>query len=234
MGYAGYMTLEKLYAALGGKAAAAFRKANKGIAELLPAQEKALSAGLLSENLLVCTPTASGKTLIAEIAALDMILNKGKKVLYLVPLKALASEKYKALKGKYEGVRVATSYGDLDEVDPRLGQADLIITTTEKMDSLLRHRIPWVSEIGYVVVDEIHLLNDPSRGPTLEVLIVLLQSIVPDVRLLGLSATIGNPEELAAWLSARLVMDAWRPVRLEKGIYTEKKLVFYEKDEDGA
>ena len=77
-----------------------------------------------------------------------------------------------------------------------------------------------------VVVDEIHLLNDPGRGPTLEVLITLLRKTLPTLQLIGLSATIGNPEELAAWLEAKLILDAWRPVRLDKGVYLDGKIAF--------
>jgi len=78
-----------------------------------------------------------------------------------------------------------------------------------------------------VIVDEIHLLNDPERGPTLEILITLLKQLLPKMQLLGLSATIGNPEELASWLGAELVLDDWRPVKLEEGVYLAGDLTFH-------
>ena len=82
--------------------------------------------------------------------------------------------------------------------------------------------------VGVVVIDEIHLLNDPSRGPTLEVLITLLRRVLKNLQIVGLSATIGNPEELAEWLGARLVEDDWRSVKLRKGVYLNVQLEFVE------
>lgn len=199
-----------------------------GINELRPAQKKAIDAGLLdAKSILVCTPTASGKTLIAELAATTTILNRGRKAVYIVPLKALASEKHKefSLKhGRY--LKVALSIGDTDQADTHLGNYDLIVCTAEKLDSLIRHQAPWLSQIGCVIVDEIHLLNDASRGPTLEILLTILKRVIKDAQVLGLSATIGNPEELAAWLQANLVRDDWRPVPLHKGVYWNGKVEF--------
>ena len=195
----------------------------KGIQELRPAQEKAINAGLLEgENLLVCTPTASGKTLIAEFAAVKHILEGNGKVIYIVPLIALANQKFKDFKERYEKLfKIALSIGDYDSADPYLLNYDLIICTSEKLDSLTRHHAPWLHSINCVVVDEIHLLNDVSRGPTLEVLITTLRKILPKIQIIGLSATIGNPKELAKWLDAKLVVDDWRPVPLKKGVYLQ-------------
>lgn len=187
---------------------------------LRPAQEKSLKKGLLAgKSMLICTPTASGKTLIAELAALKSIMNREGKAIYIVPLKALATEKFKDFKKRYgEFIKVGLSIGDLDAKDPYLAEYDLIVATSEKLDSLIRHRSPWISEVGVVVVDEIHLMNDPSRGPTLEILITILRQLLKDVQIVALSATIGNPKELAEWLNAELVEDDWRPVKLYKGV----------------
>lgn len=200
----------------------------KEIAELRPAQEKAINAGLLEgKSLLVCTPTSSGKTLIAELAAITTILNQKRKAVYIVPLKALANEKYNDFKNRYGSfVKVALSIGDLDSSDSYLADYDLIITVSEKLDSLIRHYAPWISMVGVVIVDEIHLLNDPQRGPTLEVLITILRQLLKNVQLIALSATIGNPEELAEWLNAELVLDDWRPVKLRKGVYLDGEVEF--------
>lgn len=198
----------------------------QGIRELRPAQRKALDAGILDgESVLVCTPTASGKTLIAELAILRQV-RLGKKAVYIVPLKALGSEKYREFR-KRHAFRTGLSIGDYDSADAKLAEYDLIIVTAEKLDSLLRHHTPWLSRVGLVVVDEIHLMNDPGRGPTLEILITMLRRLVKP-QFLGLSATIGNPEELAAWLDARLVQDDWRPVRLDKGVYVDGTIDFPE------
>ena len=80
--------------------------------------------------------------------------------------------------------------------------------------------------VAVVIVDEIHVLNDTGRGPTLEILITILRQLLPKVQLIALSATIGNPEELAAWLGAGLVVDSWRPVKLHQGVYREGVITF--------
>ncbi len=201
---------------------------SREIKELRPSQEKSINAGLLSgQNLLVCTPTASGKTLIAELAALTTILNKNGKAIYIVPLKALATEKYNHFKNRYGHlIKVALSIGDTDSAETYLANYDFIICTAEKLDSLLRHHAPWISMVRTVIIDEIHLLNDPGRGPTLEILITILRQVLKSMQLLGLSATIGNAEELSAWLDARLVKDTWRPVKLSQGIYFDGAIDF--------
>lgn len=201
----------------------------KEISKLRPAQEKSIKKGLLEgRNLLVCTPTASGKTLIAELAALKSIIEGRGKAVYIVPLKALASEKYGDFKRRYgKVVKVALSIGDIDSADLYLADYDLLVATSEKMDSLLRHNAPWVSNIATIIIDEIHLLNDTERGPTLEILLTILKQLLKNVQVIGLSATIGNAEELAEWLNAELVVDDWRPVKLHKGIYFDGGIEFY-------
>jgi len=203
---------------------------NEGIDELRPSQEKAINAGLFeNKNLLVCTPTASGKTLIGELVATKKIVERYGKTVYIVPLKALANDKYKEFKKKYSKLfKVALATGDPDQEDTFLSNYDFIICTAEKLDSLIRHHAPWLKDVAVVIVDEIHLLNDPSRGPTLEILITILKNMLKNVQILGLSATIGNPEELADWLDAKLVQDDWRPVELKKGIYFNGEIEFHE------
>lgn len=190
-----------------------------GYSELNPAQKLAVDAGLLEgKNLVVAAPTASGKTLIAEIAALNVI-RKNRKVVYIVPLKALASEKHDEFTEKYEklGIRVAVSIGDMDSSDPWLASKDLIIVTSEKLDSLMRHGIEWINDVGLVIADEIHLLDSANRGPTLEVTLTRLRQFV-NPQILGLSATISNHEELAEWLGAEAVKSDYRPITLYRGL----------------
>lgn len=208
------------------KAKEVLKKEN--ITKLRPAQEKAIKAGLFKgKNLLICTPTASGKTLIAEMAAAKQILEDKGKTIYIVPLVALASEKHKEFKRKYRHLfKIALSIGDYDSSDTQLIDADLIICTAEKLDSLIRHHTPWLKFVSLVVIDEIHLLNDVSRGPTLEIIITVMKKLLPKVQLLALSATIGNPKELAEWLDAELVIDNWRPVPLKKGVYLQGEVEF--------
>jgi len=205
-----------------------YNKISGKFKKLRPAQEKALKAGLLDrKNLLVCTPTASGKTLIAEIAMLQEIYNEKGKAVYVVPLKALASEKYNEFKNKYKDVKVALSIGDTDASDTYLDNYDIIITVSEKLDSLIRHKSSFLRHVSTVIIDEIHLLNDPNRGPTLEVVLTILRRILKKAQFIALSATIGNPKELAEWLDAELVLDDWRPVELKQGIYHDGDLEFY-------
>lgn len=212
---------EKLYSIL-----------EKDIGKLRPAQAKAVEHGLFdNKNLLICTPTASGKTLIAEMAAVKNIIEKQGKAIYIVPLKALANEKFKEFKKKYGSLfKIALSIGDIDSADPYLANYDFIFTTSEKLDSLIRHHSPWLKYVKTIIVDEIHLLNDPGRGPTLEILITILRKLLSKMQFIGLSATIGNPKELAEWLDAELVIDKWRPVILEEGIYLNGQVEFKEKN----
>ncbi|PIN69223.1 hypothetical protein COV93_06335 [Candidatus Woesearchaeota archaeon CG11_big_fil_rev_8_21_14_0_20_43_8] len=202
----------------------------RGIAELRPCQVKSIDAGLFRRrNLLVCTPTASGKTLVAEMAALSSLFDNHGKAIYIVPLKALASEKYKDFKQKYAGLfKVAMSVGDTDSSDTHLARYDIILMTSEKLDSLIRHHCPWLQDVGCIIIDEIHLMDDISRGPTLEILITILRKLLPAVHLVALSATIGNPGELASWLGAEPILDTWRPVRLFKGLYREGEVRFFD------
>lgn len=202
---------------------------NKKIDELNPAQIKAVKAGVLDgKNMVVCTPTGSGKTAIATFAITKALTKKKGKAIYLVPLRALANEKYSDYKKLFEGTgfEVGISTGDFDSKTELLDRYDLLILTNEKLDSLIRHNVPWLKHISVVVVDEIHMMNDTDRGPTLEIIITLLKQLLKNMQIIGLSATIGNPHELAEWLGAELIIDDWRPVKLHKGIYLGGKIEF--------
>ncbi|GAB4388178.1 MAG: ATP-dependent DNA helicase [Thermodesulfovibrionales bacterium] len=201
-----------------------------GTRELYPPQALAVEAGLLSgdESFVVSAPTASGKTLIAEMAVLKVFFEGAGKAVYLVPLRALAAEKYAELTEKYgpTGMRVTLSTGDLDSADPWLQGADVIIATNEKMDSLIRHHTPWLAEVRLVVADEVHLMGDPHRGPTLEVVLTRLRAMARRMRFIALSATIPNADEMAGWLGARLVRSDWRPVPLREGVFHNGAVIF--------
>jgi len=205
-----------------------------GIIELYPPQEEAIKAGALEErNLVLASPTASGKTLVAEFCALKQILEKNAKTIYLTPLRALANEKFEEFKKytpikKTDGtrIRIGISTGDYDSSDPWLERYDIIITTNEKADSLLRHRAKWMDEISLVIADEVHLLNDAERGPTLEVVLARLMQINPEMQILALSATINNVEEIAEWLKAHYVTTEWRPILLKEGVVLHDEIQF--------
>jgi len=199
----------------------------QGIEELYPPQQQAVPHALGGSNLVVAVPTASGKSLIAYLAALKQVLEKGGKVLYVVPLRALASEKYEDLRA-FEplGVRTVVSVGDFDTPDPGLEDFDIIVATSEKADSLLRHKSHWLDSITLVVADEVHLIHDPNRGPTLEVTLAKFRKLNPRLQVIALSATIKNSEELAEWLGAQHVSSDWRPVPLKEGVYLDGWISF--------
>ena len=200
---------------------------NDGITELYPPQADAIPVIFNEKNLLLSIPTASGKSLIAYLAILNNLQKYAGKALYIVPLIALAKEKYEELKAfESLGFKVGISTGDLDDTDPRLSRYDIIVCTSEKADSILRHKISWIQEIGIVVIDEIHLIHDPSRGPTLEVLIARFQAMRQKIQIIGLSATIANATEMALWLNATLIQSDWRPVPLHEGIFYQDSIHF--------
>ena len=194
-----------------------FRKLylSEGFADLYPPQEASVSAGILGQgNMILSTPTASGKTFAAELA-IARALSQGKKAVYVVPLKALAYEKFKEFK-KYEklGFVVQIEVGDLDSSKiARKPRFDVLVATAEKCDSIMRSKPEWFGEVGLLVLDEIHLIGS-DRGPVYEIISTKLRTMYPNLRVIGLSATIGNSEELSSWLSAKLVSSSWRPVEL--------------------
>jgi helicase len=212
--------------------------AKEGLDELYPPQQHAIEAGVLNgKNLVLASPTASGKTLVAELCILQHVLEHRGKAIYLAPLRALASEKFKEFqrysaikKPNGDHVRAGISTGDYDSSDPWLGRYDIILCTNEKADSLLRHKAPWMSELTLVVADEVHLLTEQQRGPTLEVVLTRLTEINPNIQVLALSATVRNAEEVGSWLKAGSVTTDWRPVPLREGIYHDNQVQF----RDGA
>ncbi|MFI5383407.1 MAG: ATP-dependent DNA helicase, partial [Methanosarcina thermophila] len=114
--------------------------------------------------------------------------------------------------------------------DVGLGVNDIIVATSEKTDSLLRNETVWMQEISVVVADEVHLIDSPDRGPTLEITLAKLRKMNPSCQILALSATIGNADELAAWLEAGLVLSEWRPTELREGVFFNG--TFYCKDRE--
>jgi helicase len=181
----------------------------------------------------LASPTASGKTLIAELASMKHVLEKQGKVIYLSPLRALASEKYEEFqkyiqitKSNGKKVSVGISTGDFDDVDNWMERYDVIVTTNEKADSLLRHRTKWLDNISLVIADEVHLLNDAERGPTLEIVLARLMQVNPRIQILALSATITNVDEIAGWLNAKYIVTEWRPINLKEGVLLQDEIQY--------
>lgn len=227
-----------------------------GYDSLYPIQEQAISNGLLrGENLLITSPTASGKTLIAIMAALKK-MEKKEKVIYMTPLRSLATEKYhdflelnsinfsnnnhnnknlatvtkkidfekKYLAKKKKGDRkksfiVKLAMGNYDSPGNDLLNADIVILTNEKLDALIRNDSELLSNVGLFVIDEIHLMGDKDRGPTLEMMITKIKRFYQEAQILALSATVSNSKDIAEWLNCKLIENNWRPTELLEGVY---------------
>ncbi|ACM56801.1 DEAD/DEAH box helicase [Halorubrum lacusprofundi] len=196
--------------------------AEQGIRELYPPQAAAVDAGVCeSENVVAAVPTASGKTFIAELA----LLTADGPGLYVCPLRALAREKYEAF-AALPGVDAAISTGDFDASGEALAGNDVVVATSEKVDSAIRNGASWVDDLACVAVDEVHLLGAERRGPTLEVTLATLRRRNPELQVVALSATVDNPEAIAEWLNATLVKSEWRPVDLRTGVAVDGDVTF--------
>ena len=196
---------------------------------LLPVQYLAVRAGVLrGENTLVVSATGSGKTLIGELAGVPKAM-KGEKFLFLTPLVALANQKYREFKRKYEtlGLKVAIKVGgnrikakgELNLPDSNIANADIIVGTYEGIDFLIRSgKSHLLDNLGLVLIDEIHTISDEERGLRLNGLIKRIRHLFPNTQIIGLSATIKNPKTLSDDFKMKLVQYKERPVPLERHI----------------
>ena len=214
---------------------------SEGYEELFEPQEQSVKAGLFDEkkNFLITIPTASGKTLIAMLAILSHLSKHKTKVVYLTPLRALTSEKFEEFK-KLEKlnlgrkIKVALSTGDSKEKKEKLEDADVIFLTNESMDANLAFQKDWIYDIGLVVSDEIHLIGDNTRGPTLEIILTRFKSGFigkNPPKIIGLSATISNSDELADWLNCELVESTFRRVPLSEAVYSRHIITNQDREE---
>jgi len=197
---------------------------SQGFKKLYPPQQESVEAGLLDgQSVLVSAPTASGKTLIAMLAILGYLSRNSGRVVYLSPLRALASEKFSEFK-KMEKIalgrkiKAAISTGDFGNLGMGLRLGNVLVLTNEKMDYLIRHNAEWVDDVGLVIADEVHLIGDRDRGPTLEMVLSRLKQLEPRPQIVGLSATVSNSDEIAGWLDCSLVESDWRPVPLSEWV----------------
>ena len=206
---------------------------NEGIEELYPPQEEGVDDVLNGNNCVFAYPTASGKSLLAYLGIIKRVMEEGGKALYIVPLRALASEKLDELR-RFEqlGIKVGLSMGNYDNPDPTLKENDVIIATSEKADSLLRHNVDWLSQLNCVVADEVHLVNDRERGATLEVTLSKLKQANPSSQIIALSATIRNSDMIADWLDAEHHKSEWRPVELRKGVFHKNRVKYADASEE--
>lgn len=193
---------------------------------LMPVQSLSMGAGLLGgKNQLVVSATATGKTLIGEIAGVNNILSGRGRMMFLVPLVALANQKYDQFTKKYASLGLTTAIR-VGQNRIRTGKrhrmrtsldSDIIVGTYEGLDHLLRSGgARRLGSVGTVVMDEVHMIQDPERGPRLDGLIARLRFMYPQCQFIYLSATVGRPGELAVALGSVLVEYEERPVPLER------------------
>lgn len=180
------------------------------IEEYNPAQQAVIDSGYLEKdnNFIISIPTASGKTVLGVLASLKILL-KGGKVVYAVPLVSLQNEKYKEFK-------VFEKFGYKVGKHPR--SSDISVMVFESFDALTRFSLNTLHEIDLIVVDEFHMIGDYSRGPTIECAITRIKEQNKSIRIIALSATLQNMDEMAHWLEAEVVTHDYRPVPLHKEV----------------
>ncbi len=168
-------------------------------------------------HVIVVAPTGAGKTVIGELALIRAVKQDRRKGVWLVPARALAGE-LGGLRERWarHGIKVEVLTGESNLSSDRLKRADIWIATTEKFESLCRRTSlqDAVADVSCIVVDEIHLIGDPGRGATLEALLARLRFLSDTTRVVGLSATVTNADDLATWLGAQLLRSTWRPTVL--------------------
>ncbi|MEO0373759.1 MAG: DEAD/DEAH box helicase [Cyanobacteria bacterium P01_A01_bin.17] len=196
---------------------------------LSPAQQTILESGLLTIgfNCVLQMPTGSGKTWLAE-QAIENVLNRNQRAIYLTPLRALASELTSRWQQRFAPKAVGVFTGDYtaQAYPVPYQQAQLLVMTPEKLDACIRSwrsHWHWLPEVDLVVVDELHLLGDPHRGSRLEGALLRLMRLNPFARILGLSATLGNRQELADWLNGVEYVSSWRPIPLSWQVVRYKR-----------
>ena len=199
-----------------------------GIKTLHPPQAEAMPSILAGRNTMLCIPTACGKSLVAFMGLVNQIMtrNVGSRGIYIVPLKALASEKLEELKqlGESLGLKIGLGIGDAPNEAKQIDDCDILVCTSEKLDSLMRSKSEVLRRVSVVVADEFHLVNDSHRGPTMEINLARIRHLLPEAQIITLSATVGNSQDLADWLDSDLIVSQWRPVSLEYATLAELDL----------
>ena len=182
-------------------------------------------------NLVLQMPTGTGKTHRAA-TAIHEACNRGRRAIYLAPTRALANELHARWSGLWEDLKVGIftgDYGSEQDYPVPFVCADVLIMTPERLDICTRqwrHYWKWLPLVDLLVVDEIHLLADPNRGARLEGTVIRMRELNPFVRVLGLSATLGNGPQLAEWLDGIFFQSTQRKIQTEW-----KTVVFSKADE---
>lgn len=180
------------------------------IKEFNPAQKAVIESGYLEDksNYIISIPTASGKTVLGILPALKTILNGGKAI-YAAPLLSIQNEKVKEFKAFEEhGIKVGKHPSN----------SDLSVIVFESFDALTRFSWNVLREVDTLIIDEFHMIGEYSRGPTLESAITRAKIINPSLRIIALSATLKNIDEIEQWLDGKTVEHDYRPVPLNKEV----------------
>lgn len=180
------------------------------IKEFNPAQKAVIESGYLEDksNYIISIPTASGKTVLGILPALKTILNGGKAI-YAAPLLSIQNEKVKEFKAFEEhGIKVGKHPSN----------SDLSVIVFESFDALTRFSWNVLREVDTLIIDEFHMIGEYSRGPTLESAITRAKIINPSLRIIALSATLKNIDEIEQWLDGKTVEHNYRPVPLNKEV----------------
>lgn len=180
------------------------------IKEFNPAQKAVIESGYLEDksNYIISIPTASGKTVLGILPALKTILNGGKAI-YAAPLLSIQNEKVKEFKAFEEhGIKVGKHPSN----------SDLSVMVFESFDALTRFSWNVLREVDTLIIDEFHIIGEYSRGPTLESAITRAKIINPSLRIIALSATLKNIDEIEQWLDGKTVEHNYRPVPLNKEV----------------
>ena len=198
---------------------------------LYPYQKKAIEQILLNDkNILISAPTGNGKTLIAMLSVITHLENVNSKIIYLVPSRVLASQKYTEF-SKLEYIKIN---GRKPKVIMRIGgnklstydkkNIDMIIMTNEMLYSTLQQEPNWINKITLLIIDELYLINKPKRGPKLEILATLFK-LKNNIRIIALSPVIDNVDEIATWLDATCIKTTDQITKVKKLIYRNKKIL---------
>jgi helicase len=186
------------------------------IKEFNPAQKAVIDSGFLQDktNYIIAIPTASGKTVLGVMAALNAVLNGGKAV-YAVPLLSIQNEKVKEFK-KFEKFGI--------KVGKHPSSSDLAVMVFESFDAITRFSWNTLRDVDLLIVDEFHMIGEYSRGPTMECAITRSKILNPGMRIIALSATLQNMNELSSWIDAHVVQHDYRPVPLYKDVLATEEM----------
>ena len=193
--------------------------------QLFPPQEQIINSGLLfkDEHCFLHMAPGTGKTFIAELA-IEKVIKSGYKVIYITPLRALASQQKDRWDKRFSQYNIGIFTGDTLQSSCTKGnykKSHVLIMTPERLDACMRNwrsHWNWIPDVSLVIIDEFHILGQPGRGSRLEGTITRLIRLNPFLRIIGLSATIPNAPDLSDWLCGSYFSSKWRHVPLEKKI----------------